>query len=50
MYGRVLDATTGNPLPNATIDTWEASTNGEIDWLKVLEALLIMAFPLLRTL
>ncbi|KIW18079.1 hypothetical protein PV08_02366 [Exophiala spinifera] len=28
MYGRVMDATTKKPLANATIDVWEASTNG----------------------
>lgn len=28
MYGTVLDATTNKPLPGATIDVWEASTNG----------------------
>ncbi|KFY29850.1 hypothetical protein V494_08431 [Pseudogymnoascus sp. VKM F-4513 (FW-928)] len=28
MYGSVLDAATKKPLPNATIDVWEASTNG----------------------
>ncbi|KIV86045.1 hypothetical protein PV11_01685 [Exophiala sideris] len=28
MYGQVLDAKTKKPLTNATIDVWEASTNG----------------------
>ncbi|KAK5310786.1 hypothetical protein LTR93_011941 [Exophiala xenobiotica] len=28
MYGRILDATTKKPLTGATIDVWEASTNG----------------------
>jgi len=28
MYGQVLDATTKKPLAGATIDVWEASTNG----------------------
>lgn len=31
MYGQVLDAKTKKPLPNATIDVWEASTNGTIE-------------------
>lgn len=29
MHGRVVDATTRKPLANATIDVWEASTNGK---------------------
>lgn len=29
MYGQVLDAKTKKPLANASIDVWEASTNGE---------------------
>lgn len=29
MHGRVLDAVTKKPLPNATLDVWEASTNGK---------------------
>lgn len=28
MYGRVIDAVTKKPLANATIDVWQASTNG----------------------
>ncbi|KAL6241964.1 hypothetical protein RBB50_011209 [Rhinocladiella similis] len=28
MYGQVMDAKTKKPLANATIDVWEASTNG----------------------
>ncbi|RVX72279.1 hypothetical protein B0A52_04483 [Exophiala mesophila] len=28
MYGQVLDSVTKKPLANATIDVWEASTNG----------------------
>jgi catechol 1,2-dioxygenase len=28
MYGRVLDATTQKPIAGASIDVWEASTNG----------------------
>ncbi|KAK4493878.1 hypothetical protein PRZ48_015063 [Zasmidium cellare] len=28
MYGRVVDHKTGKPLANATIDIWQASTNG----------------------
>lgn len=28
MYGKVMDAKTKKPLANATIDVWEASTNG----------------------
>ncbi|WPH05090.1 Hypothetical protein R9X50_00798900 [Acrodontium crateriforme] len=28
MHGRVLDAVTKDPIANATIDVWEASTNG----------------------
>ena len=30
MYGQVKDAVTGKPLPNAVIDVWEASTNGQL--------------------
>lgn len=29
MHGKVTDATTGKALPNAEIDIWQASTNGE---------------------
>jgi len=29
MYGRVTDVTTGKPIAGATIDTWQASTNGK---------------------
>jgi catechol 1,2-dioxygenase len=29
MHGRVLDARTKKPLPNASIDVWQASTNGK---------------------
>lgn len=29
MHGRVLDAATQKPLVNASVDVWEASTNGE---------------------
>jgi catechol 1,2-dioxygenase len=28
MHGQVLDSVTGAPVAGATIDTWEASTNG----------------------
>lgn len=28
MYGRVLDAKTGKAIPDATVDVWQASTNG----------------------
>lgn len=28
MYGTVTDAATGKPLAGATIDVWQASTNG----------------------
>lgn len=28
MWGRVTDAATGEPLPGATVDVWQASTNG----------------------
>ncbi|KIW99009.1 uncharacterized protein Z519_00672 [Cladophialophora bantiana CBS 173.52] len=28
LYGRVVDATTKKPLANASVDVWEASTNG----------------------
>ena len=28
MHGLLLDQKTGNPIPNTTIDVWEASTNG----------------------
>lgn len=28
LHGTVTDATTGNPLPNAVVDVWQASTNG----------------------
>ena len=31
MYGQVKDAVTGKPLANASIDVWEASTNGQFD-------------------
>lgn len=30
MYGRVTDAQTKAPLANATIDVWQASTNGMV--------------------
>ena len=29
MHGKVTDAKTGKPLANASIDVWQASTNGE---------------------
>lgn len=29
MYGRVVDASTGRPLVGATVDIWQASTNGK---------------------
>lgn len=29
MHGKVTDATTGEPIANATVDLWQASTNGE---------------------
>ena len=28
MYGRVTDVTTGEPIAGATVDIWQASTNG----------------------
>jgi catechol 1,2-dioxygenase len=28
MHGYVRDVKTGKPIPNATIDVWQASTNG----------------------
>jgi catechol 1,2-dioxygenase len=28
MHGKVLDAVTKQPLPNVSIDVWQASTNG----------------------
>lgn len=28
MYGKVTDASTGKPLANASVDVWQASTNG----------------------
>jgi catechol 1,2-dioxygenase len=28
MHGHVRDVISGNPIPNATVDVWEASTNG----------------------
>lgn len=31
MYGKVVDNKTGKPLANATIDIWQASTNGRSD-------------------
>jgi len=30
MHGQVFDAATKKPLANASIDVWEASTNGEL--------------------
>ena len=29
MYGRVTDVATGKPIAGATVDIWQASTNGE---------------------
>ena len=29
MYGRVTDIATGKPIAGATVDTWQASTNGK---------------------
>jgi catechol 1,2-dioxygenase len=29
MHGKVTDATTGAPIANATVDLWQASTNGQ---------------------
>lgn len=29
MFGVVKDAATGKPIANATVDIWEASTNGK---------------------
>jgi catechol 1,2-dioxygenase len=29
MYGRVTDVTTGQPIAGATVDIWQASTNGK---------------------
>lgn len=31
MFGKVVDNKTGAPLANATIDIWQASTNGKSD-------------------
>lgn len=28
MHGQVTDAETGKPLPNTSVDVWQASTNG----------------------
>lgn len=28
MHGKVTDVTTGKPLQNASVDVWQASTNG----------------------
>jgi len=28
MHGQILDAKTGKPVPNASVDVWQASTNG----------------------
>ena len=33
MYGRVTDVKTGKPIAGATVDIWQASTNGKIDSL-----------------
>jgi catechol 1,2-dioxygenase len=33
MHGKVTDATTGKPIANATVDLWQASTNGELSAL-----------------
>jgi protocatechuate 3,4-dioxygenase beta subunit len=30
MHGTVMDVKTGKPLQNATVDVWQASTNGQI--------------------
>lgn len=30
MHGKVTDVETGKPLQNATVDVWQASTNGKI--------------------
>ena len=37
MFGRVVDATTNKPLANATIDVWQASTNGQNLPLEIFE-------------
>lgn len=29
MHGKVTDAATGKPIANATVDLWQASTNGK---------------------
>jgi len=31
IWGKVVDATTKKPVVNASIDIWEASTNGDLD-------------------
>lgn len=30
MHGRVTDVKTGEPIAGATVDIWQASTNGKI--------------------
>jgi protocatechuate 3,4-dioxygenase beta subunit len=30
MHGRVTDVKTGNPISGATVDIWQASTNGKV--------------------
>jgi protocatechuate 3,4-dioxygenase beta subunit len=32
MHGRVLDLDTKQPIPNATVDIWQASSNGKYDF------------------
>ncbi len=32
MHGVVTEAKTGNPIPNAVVDIWQASSNGEYDF------------------
>lgn len=31
LYGQVTSAETGKPLANATVEAWQASTNGEFE-------------------
>lgn len=38
MHGRVTDVATGKPIAGATVDIWQASTNGKFEhyfWLSV---------------
>lgn len=35
MHGRVVDVESGEPLPDATVEIWQASTNGKSARFKV---------------